>query len=119
MIDKQTENTHKKPQDIVEGIVSQYIDKRPRKIALKLSWNDKTSAISFNGDNLNHTIEIAQTIDFTSFARGILDTYQKVYGEMEVFPTSFREEIYKNDKVALDLYPSGSSGRFDILVNYK
>jgi hypothetical protein len=31
---------------------------------------------------------------------------------------SFREEIYKNEKVALDLYPSGSTGRFDIFVTY-
>jgi hypothetical protein len=38
---------------------------------------------------------------------------------LEVVPISFREEIYKNDKVALDLYPTGSRGIFAILIEYK
>jgi hypothetical protein len=38
---------------------------------------------------------------------------------MEVVPISFREEIYRNNKVALDLYPTGSAGKFDILIEYK
>jgi len=58
-------------------------------------------------------------IDFTSFANGILDAYRQAYGELKVVPVSFREEIYKNDKVSLDFYPTGSAGIFDIFIEYK
>ena len=68
---------------------------------------------------MNQIIEHPQTIDFTSFAHGVLEAYKEAYGELEVVPISFREEIYKNDKVALDLYPTGSAGIFDIYVEYK
>ncbi len=60
-----------------------------------------------------------QTIDFTSFAHGVIEAYREVYGELQVLPISFREEIYKNEKVSLDLYPTGSAGIFDIFVEYK
>jgi len=92
---------------------------RPRRISLKLYWEDKHSAISINGDNLNQTIEHPQTIDFTSFAHGVLEAYRKAYGELEVVPISFREEIYRNEKVSIDLYPTGSAGIFDIFVEYR
>jgi len=109
----------KKPREIVKELISQYIQARPRKISLKLYWEDKRSTISLNGDNLNQIIEHPQTIDFTSFAHGVLEAYKEAYGNLEVVPISFREEIYKNDKVSLDLYPTGSAGIFDIFVRYK
>jgi len=107
------------PVKIVEEIVSRYIQARPRRISLKLHWDDKRSTISINGDDLNQTIEHPQTIDFTSFAHGVLEAYREAYGNLEVVPISFREEIYKNDKVSLDFYPTGSAGTFDIFVRYK
>jgi hypothetical protein len=65
------------------------------------------------------TAEYFHAIDFTSFAHGVIEAYKEAYDELEVVPISFREEIYKNDKVALDLYPTGSEGIFDILIEYK
>jgi hypothetical protein len=104
---------------IVKRLVSQYIQAKPRRISLKLYWEDKRSTISISGDNLNQTIKNPQTIDFTSFAHGVIEAYREAYGDLEVFPISFREEIYKNDKVALNLYPTGSAGIFDIFIEYK
>lgn len=118
-IDVDLKKEGKPPGEIVKELVSQYIQVKPRRISLKLYWEDKRSAISINGDNLNQTIEHAQTIDFTSFAHGVIEAYKEAYGELEVVPISFREEIYRNDKVALDLYPTGSAGIFDIFVEYK
>jgi len=109
----------KKPREIIKELVSRYIKAEPRRISLKLYWDDKRSTISINGDNLNQTIEHPQTIDFTSFAHGVLEAYREVYGELEVVPISFREEIYKNDRVSIDLYPTGSAGIFDIFIEYK
>jgi hypothetical protein len=108
----------RKPREIVKEIVSQYVQAKPRRISLKLYWEDERSSISINGDNLNQTIEHPQTIDFTSFAHGVLEAYREAYGELDVIPISFREEIYKNDKVVLDLYPTGSAGIFDIFIDY-
>jgi len=68
---------------------------------------------------LNQTIEHPQTIDFTSFAHGVLEAYREAYGDLEVVPISFGEEIYRNDKVSLDLYPTGSAGIFDIFIGYE
>jgi len=105
--------------EIVKELVSQYISSKPRKISLKLYWDDKRSTVSINGDNLNQTIEHPQTIDFTSFAHGVLEAYREAYGNLEVVPISFREEIYRNDKVSIDLYPTGSAGTFDIFIKYR
>jgi hypothetical protein len=110
---------NEKPKEIVKEIVSRYIQAKPRRISLKLYWEDKRSTISVNGDGLNEKIEHPQTIDFTSFAEGVLEAYREAYGELEVVPISFREEIYRNDRVSLDLYPTGSEGVFDIFVEYK
>lgn len=68
---------------------------------------------------MERTIEYPETIDFTSFAHGVLEAYKEKCGEFEVVPVSFREEIYDNDKVSLDLYPTGTAGIFDIFVKYK
>jgi len=111
-------NKEKKPREVVKELISQYIQTKPKRISLKLYWDDKRSTININGDNINQIIEHPQTIDFTSFARGVVEAYKEAYGELEVVPISFREEIYRNDKVALDLYPTGSAGIFDIFVEY-
>ena len=68
---------------------------------------------------MDKTIEYPHAIDFTSFARGVLDAYGQAYGKLRVVPISFREEIYKNEKVSLDLYPTGSEGIFDIFIEYR
>jgi len=107
------------PKEIVRNVISKYVSEGPSRITLRLRWDEQHSTISLNGDNLNQTIEYQQTIDFTSFAHGVLEAYKEAYGELEVVPISFREEIYKNDKVSLDLYPTGSAGTFDIFVHYK
>ena len=108
------------PKEIVRKLVSKYIQEKPSRITLKLGWGDEKSTINIKGDkNLNEAVEYSGAIDFTSFANGVIEAYRKAYGELEVVPISFREEIYKNDKVALDLYPAGSAGIFDIFVEYK
>jgi hypothetical protein len=108
------------PKEIVRELVSKYIQEKPSRITLKLGWNSKKSTINIKGDkNLNEVVEYSGIIDFTSFADGVMEAYKETYGELEVIPISFREEIYRNDKVALDLYPTGSAGVFDIFVEYK
>ena len=108
-----------KSKEIVSELISRYIKAKPRRISLKLNWNDKSSLINLKGENLDETVEYSHTIDFTSFANGVLEAFREVYGELKAVPISFREEIYENDKVRLDLYPTGSAGIFDIFVEYK
>jgi hypothetical protein len=103
----------------IRELIFQYIQTKPRRISLKLDWENKNSSIRINGDSLDKTAEYSGAIDFTSFAHGVLEAYREAYGDLEVVPISFREEIYKNDKVALDLYPTGSAGIFDIFIEYK
>jgi hypothetical protein len=112
-------NYMEKSKEIVSKLVSKYVREKPSRITLKLDWNDKKSSIIFEGENLNQLVECPRAIDFTSFAQGVLDAYRKEYGELEVVPISFREEIYENEKVSLDLYPTGSAGIFDIFIKYK
>jgi len=107
-----------KPKEIVRRLVAKYISEKPSRIILRLDWNNEKSSISVKGNNLDQTVEHTQTMDFTSFAHGVLDAYREAYGELEVIPISFREEIYRNDEVSLDLYPTGSAGIFDIFVRY-
>jgi len=108
-----------KSKEIVSELISRYIKAKPRRISLKLNWNDKRSLINLKGENLDETVGYSHAIDFTSFANGVLEAYKEVYGELKAIPISFREEIYENDKVRLDLYPTGSAGIFDIFVEYK
>ncbi len=68
---------------------------------------------------MDKTFEYSGTIPFTPFARGVIEAYEKVYGKLKVIPVSFREDVYENDQVSLDLYPTGGAGRFDIFVKYK
>ena len=105
--------------EIVKELASKYIQARPRKISLKLYWDNKRSSISFNTDTLNQTVEHPKPTGFTSFAHSVLEAYREAYGELEVVPISFREEIYRNDKVSLNLYLTGSAGIFDIFIEYR
>jgi hypothetical protein len=112
-------DVEKNPSEIVKELVSRYIISKPRRISLKLYWNDKRSLINLKGDNLDQTAEYLQTIDFTSFANGVIEAYREAYGELKEVPVSFRETVYKNDKLSIDLYPTGSAGIFDIFVEYR
>jgi len=112
-------NKEKSPKEVVKELISKYVQTKPARISLRVYWDDKRSTISINGNELNQNIEHPQTIDFTSFAYGVLEAYKEAYGELEIVPISFREEIYKNDKVSLDFYPTGSAGIFDIFIKYK
>jgi hypothetical protein len=109
----------KNPREIVKELVSKYISAKPKRISLKLYWDKKHSLINLIGDNLNQKMEYSQTIDFTSFGRGVVEAYKEVYGELKEIPVSFRETVYRNEKVVLDLYPTGSAGIFDIFIDYK
>lgn len=109
----------KNPTEIVRELVSRYIPAKPKRISLKLYWDDKRSLIGLKGDNLDQTAEYFDVIDFTSFAHGVIEAYREVYGELREIPVSFRETVYRSDKVALDLYPTGSAGIFDIFIDYK
>ena len=112
-------DVEKKPEEIVKELVSKYIKSKPSRITLRLDWENKRSSISIKADNLDETAEYFQPIDFTSFAHGVVEAYREVYGELKLVPVSFREEIYENDKLSIDLYPTGSAGVFDIFVEYR
>ena len=109
----------KDPKKIVKELVSRYIKAKPIRIRLKLNYSNDNSSISIKGKDLDETVDYHNAIDFTSFANGVLEAYREAYGELNVIPISFREEIYENEKVSLDLYPTGSAGVFDIFINYK
>jgi len=108
----------KEPKEIVKELVSKYIKAKPTRIRLKLNYSNNSS-ISIRGNDLDETVDYHNAIDFTSFANGVLEAYREAYGELRTIPISFREEIYENEKVSLDLYPTGSAGVFDIFINYK
>lgn len=107
------------PKEAIKEIVSKYIKSKPKRISLKLSWDDKHSRISLAGDGLDEAVEYSDIIPFGSFARGVIEAYEEVYGKLRVLPVSFREDVYENDKVSLDLYPTGGAGIFDIYVEYR
>jgi hypothetical protein len=105
--------------DVVKEFVSKYVKAKPTMISLELNWEGKRSVISIRGEHLKESVEYSQTIDFTSFAHGVIEAFKEAYGELHVIPISFREEVYENENVALDLYPTGSLGVFDIYIRYK
>ena len=107
------------PEETVKKLVARYIPAKPKRISLKLYWADKRSLINLKGSDLDENAEYSQVIGFTSFAHGVLEAYREAYGELEEIPISFRETVYKNDKLTIDLYPTGSAGIFDIFVEYK
>jgi len=105
--------------EIIREVVLKYIKEKPALIRLKVDLNSQTSEITLKGQNLDKKFEYSESIDFNSFAHGVIEAYREIYGDLEVIPISFREEIYENDKVSLDLYPTGSAGIFDIFIEYK
>jgi hypothetical protein len=107
------------PEDIVEHFVKDAIQKKPYKISLQLDWNNKKSVLEFDGLDYHSSTAYPLTIDFSSFARGLLNAYKKAYGQLYLASTSFREEVYKNDKVAIELYLTGSAGIFDVYIEYE
>ena len=107
-----------RPRELVKEIVLRHIEERPRRISLKLHFDEERSTITIEGD-AKRVIEIPQAIDFTSFGYGVVDAYREACGELEVVPISFRDEIYRNDKVSLLLHPTGSAGVFDVFVEYR
>ena len=109
----------KKPKEVVKELVSKYVKAKPSRITLRRDWKNKRSSINIKADNLDETAEYPQSIDFNSFANGVLEAYREAYGELKAVPIGFREEIYENEKVSLDLYPTGSVGIFDVFVEYK
>jgi hypothetical protein len=116
---KEDTDNGKNPREIVKELVSKYISAKPARITLKLDWPDKRSLINLKGDGLNETAEYPKSIDFTSFAHGVIEVYKEAYGELNEILVSFRETVYRSDKVVLDLYPTGSAGVFDIFIEYK
>ena len=105
--------------DVVKELVSKYVKAKPNRISLRLDWEDNRSIISIHGESLKESVEYSQTIDFTSFAHGVIEAFRDAYGELQVVPISFREEVYENENVALDLYPTGSTGVLDVYIEYK
>jgi hypothetical protein len=104
--------------ELVKRIVLQHISERPRRISLRLLWDRGSSLITIESD-AEKTIEVQDIVSFTSFAEGVVDAFREVYGELEVVPISFREDLYCNDEVSLLLHPTGSLGVFDIFVEYR
>ena len=103
--------------EMVRDLIARYIDAKPKRISLRLS--DDRSEIRISGDGLEERLEYPLIISFTSFVRGVIKAYEEVYGKLRVIPISLREEVYENDKVSLDLYPTGGSGIFEVFVSYK
>ena len=108
-----------KSNEIVKELILKYIKNEPRRILLKIDWDHGKSKIKLKGESLDKTVEYSENIDFNSFAYGVISAYEEIYGKLKVVPISFREEVYENDKVSLDLYPTGSAGIFDIFIEYK
>ena len=115
----ENDDAEENPKEIVRKLISRYIPAKPERISLKLYWVDKRSLINVKGNDLDETAEYFQAIDFTSFADGVVDAYREAYGELREIPVSFRETIYKNDKLSMDFYPTGSAGIFDIFIEYR
>jgi len=61
-------------------------------------------------ERVNHLF----TFSFTSFTRQVVESYEEVCGKLMVLARSFREEIYEDEKVSLDVYPSGGTGSFEV-----
>jgi hypothetical protein len=102
------------PRELVKRIVLQHISERPRRVSLRLLWDRGSSLITI--DTIE--VEVPETISFTSFAEGVVDAFRETFGELEIVPISFREDLYRNDKVSLLLHPTGSLGVFNIYVEY-
>jgi hypothetical protein len=103
-----------KLRELVKEIVLQYIGEKPTKISLRLLWSEGKSLITID----EKTVEIPEIVDFTSFGYGVVDAYREVFGDLEVIPVDLRSDIYQNNRVTLELYPTGSMGVFDIYVEY-
>jgi len=108
----------KTQKEIVKEIIKEYISEKPSKIVLIVNWESGYSDIIFhiNGEKVQR--RIYERISFTSFGLAVKEAYEEAYGNLETIPISFREEEYKNQKVKLHFYPTGSAGVFDIYVNY-
>ena len=102
----------------VEKIVREFIQMRPSRITLYLYWEEEKSDIELQLGDKTVTITLPGTVSFGQFGTAVLRVYEEVYGKLDVVPISFREEIHRNDKVSLHLYPTGSIGRFDIFISY-
>jgi len=102
----------------VVRVVREYIQMKPSRITLLLYWEIKKSDIELQLRDRMVTITLPGIISFTSFAHGVIEVYEEVYGKLNIIPLSFREEIYRNDRVSLHLYPTGGAGRFDIFISY-
>jgi len=107
-----------KPRAYVKELVLRHIPERPKRISLRLMYDpmpwEPVSAIKIG----EHDYESERVVDFTSFGRGVVEAFSEAYGELREIPVSFRETIYKNEKVVVDLYPTGSAGIFDIYIQY-
>ena len=104
--------------ELVKKIVLQYINRdkfKPTKISLRLLWDKNSSLITIDEKK---TIEIPEIISFSSFADGVINAFREVYGELELIPVDLRSDIYQNNRVTLELYPTGSLSRFDIYIQY-
>jgi len=111
--------SEKKPREVVKELVLGAIQRRPKRITLSMKWGEKRNTIRFvNTDGLDETVECGD-MSFTSFGYGVVDAFREAFGELTEIGVSFRETIYENEKVVLDLYPTGSAGIFDIYVSYK
>lgn len=108
-----------KPKDYVKELVLRHIEEKPRRISLKLAWEpmpwEPLSLIKI-GD---HEYETERVVDFTSFGDGVVEAFMEAFGELRENPMSFRETIYRNGDVEIDLYPTGSAGIFDIFIRYR
>ena len=103
--------------ELVKKIVLQYINLKPTRISLRLLWNKNSSLITIESD-AEKTIEIPEIISFSSFGYGVVDAYRETFGELELIPVDLRSDIYQNNRVTLELYPTGSLSRFDIYIQY-
>ena len=99
----------------VKDIVSKYIHLRPKRITLELY--EEYSVIKLSGEELDEEVQVGD-VSFSEFAYGVLEAYKEWYDELKRVPLTLREEIYKNNKVSLHLFPTGSAGIFDIFVEY-
>jgi len=44
----------------------------------------------------------------------VVESYEEVYGKSTILARIFREGIYENEKVSLNLYPIRGAGSFEV-----
>ena len=102
----------RKTEEFVKDGIARCMSRKPKMISLKLTRDDLYE-IRIAGEGWEERVNHLFTFSFTSFTRQVVESYEEVCGKLMVLARSFREEIYEDEKVSLNLYPNGGTGSFE------